>query len=151
VTEDIVSGQDTIEVNKSIVRRCFEEVWSNGRLEAVAELVHPNFIRHHERNQDEDLHGIEGFRQWVTQTREMFSNLRFTVELIFGEADRVMAHARAGATHTGELAGVPASGAEVGYTVTTLVRLDDRKIVECWVIADELGVLQQLGAAPRLR
>lgn len=146
-----MSGQDTIEDNKSIVRRCFEEVWSNGRLDAVADLVHPNFIRHHERNQDEDLHGIEGFRQWASQTREMLSDLRFTVELMFGEADRVMAHARARATHTGALAGVPGTGTAVEYTVTTLVRLADRKIVECWVIADELGVLQQIGAAARLR
>jgi predicted ester cyclase len=46
---------------------------------------------------------------------------------------------------------VPATGAEVDYTVTTLVRLADGRIVECWVIADEFGVLQQLGAAPRFR
>lgn len=146
-----MSGEDTTDQNKSVVRRCFEDVWSNGNLDAVADLVHPNFIRHHERNQDQDLHGIEGFRRWVVQTRDALSGLRFTVELVFAEGDRVMAHARARATHAGELEGVAATGAEVDYTVTTLVRLADGKIVECWVIADEFGVLQQLGAAPRFR
>jgi predicted ester cyclase len=147
--EDIVSGQNTIEDNKRIVQRCFDDVWNNGRLDAVAELVHPNFIRHHERNQDEDLHGVEGFRQWVIRTRQALP-LRLTTELIFGEADRVMAHVRGRATHKGELKGVPATGTEIESTVTTFVRLADGKIVECWVIADTLGVLQQLGTVPRI-
>ena len=118
-------------------------------MDAVAELVHPNFIRHHERNQDEDLHGVEGFRQWVARTRRVLPDLQFTIQLIFGEADRVMAYVRGRATHAGELKGVPATGTEVELTVTTLVRLADRKIVECWVIADTLGLLQQLGQVRR--
>ena len=89
-----MSGQDTVENNKRILERCFTEIWNNGNLDAAGELVHPNIVRHHERNQDEDLHGLEEFRAWISQTRQAFPDLRLTIEQIFGEADRVMAHMR---------------------------------------------------------
>lgn len=144
-----MSGKDDIEANKDIVRRCFEDVWNSGRLDAVAELVHPNFIRHHERNQDEDLHGVDGFRDWVARTREGLRDVRLTIQLIFAEGDRVMAHVRGHATHGGSLKGVPATGTPIDFTATTLTRLADRKIVECWVIADTLGILRQIRAVPQ--
>ena len=146
-----MSGQEGSEYNKRIVERCFDDIWSNGKMDAVAELVHPNFIRHHERNQDEDLHGVDDFRRWVVHTRQALPDLRFTVERIFGEADRVMAHVRGRATHKGEFKGVPATGTEIEWTVTTFVRFADGKIVECWAIADTLGILQQLGAIRRVQ
>jgi steroid delta-isomerase-like uncharacterized protein len=146
-----VSGQDTTEDNKRIVERCLNDIWNQGKMDAVADLVHPNFIRHHQRNQDQDLHGVEDFRGWVSQTRQALPDLRFTIEQIFGETDRVMAHVRGRATHKGELKGVPATGTEIEWTVTTFIRLADGKIVECWAVADTLGILQQLGAIPRMQ
>ena len=138
------------EANKWVVERCVADVWNNGKMDVVAELVHPNFIRHHERNQDEDLHGLDGFRQWVSRTRQALPDLRFTVEQMLAEADRVMAYVRGRATHTGALQGGSATETEIEWTVTTLVRLADGKIVECWAIADTLGILQRLGQIPPL-
>jgi steroid delta-isomerase-like uncharacterized protein len=144
-----VSGQDAVENNKRVVERCFTDIWNDGNLDAVDELIHPNIVRHHERNQDEDLHGREEFRAWISQTRQAFPDLRLTIEQIFGEADRVMAHVRGRATHKGEFKGVPATGSGIEWTATALVRVADSKIVECWVIADTLGILQQLGVIQR--
>lgn len=144
-----MSGQDTIENNKRVVERCFTDIWNDGNLDAVDELIHPNIIRHHERNQDEDLHGLEEFRAWVSQSRQAFPDLRLTTDRIFGEADRVMAYVRGKGTHNGEFMGVPATGSAIEWTATALVRLADNKIAECWVIADTLGILQQLGVIQR--
>ena len=146
-----MSPQESNESNKGIVQRCFGEVWNEGNLAAITGLVHANFIRHHERNQDEDLHGPEGFQQWVSQTRLIFPDLRLTVERMFGEGDRVMAHVRGRGTHTAELKGVAATGIEVDWTITAIVRVGDGKIAECWVIADTLGILQQLGSIQRIQ
>ena len=144
-----MSGQDTVENNKRVVERCFTDIWNDGNLDAVDELIHPNIVRHHERNQDEDLHGLEEFRAWVSQTGQAFPDLRLTIEQIFGEADRVMAHVRGRATHKGEFIGVPATGSAIEWTATALIRVADSKIAECWVIADTLGILQQLGVIQR--
>ena len=143
-----MSGQDTVENNKRVLERCFTEIWNNGNLDAAGELVHPNIVRHHERNQDEDLHGLEEFRAWISQTRQAFPDLRLTIEQIFGEADRVMAQC-AESDSQGRIQGVPATGSGIEWTATALVRVADSKIVECWVIADTLGILQQLGVIQR--
>ena len=144
-----MSGQDTVENNKRVVERSFTDIWNGGNLDAVDELIHPNIVRHHERNQDEDLHGLEEFRAWVSQTGQAFPDLRLTIEQIFGEADRVMAHVRGRATHKGEFIGIPATGRAIEWTATALIRVADGKIAECWVIADTLGILQQLGVIER--
>jgi predicted SnoaL-like aldol condensation-catalyzing enzyme len=36
----------TTEENKAIIRRFYKEVWNNGRLELVDELVSPVFVNH---------------------------------------------------------------------------------------------------------
>jgi steroid delta-isomerase-like uncharacterized protein len=144
-----VSGQDTVENNKRVVERCFTDIWNDGNLDAVDELIHPDVVRHHERNQDEDLYGLEEFRHWVSQSRQAFPDLRLTIEQMFGEADRVMAYVRGKGTHSGDFMRVPATGIGIEWTATALVRLADSKIAECWVIADTLGILQQLGVIQR--
>jgi steroid delta-isomerase-like uncharacterized protein len=145
-----VSGEDTTGYNKGILQRCFDDIWNSGKMDVVAEIVHPNFIRHHERNQDADVHGLEGFRTWVSRVRQALPDLQLTVERMFGESDRVMAHVRGRGTHKGDLKGAPATGSEIEWTATTFVRLADGKIIECWAIADTLGILQRLGQIPPL-
>ena len=83
------------------------------------------------------------------KARQAFPDLRLTIEQIFGEADRVMAYVRGRATHNGEFIGIPATGSAIEWTATALIRVADSKIAECWVIADTLGILQQLGVIQR--
>jgi predicted ester cyclase len=145
-----LNARETIEYNKHIIQKCFDDVWNDGKLDVVGELVHQNFVRHHERNQDEDLHGIVGFQSWVSVTRRAFPDLQMTIEQIFCESDRVMAHLHGKGTHRGDLKGLSATGTELEWTATTIIRLLDGKIVECWAIADTLGLLQRLGQIPPL-
>ncbi len=52
--------------------------------------------------------------------------------------------------HTGTFVGIPATGRGVSITSFNVFRLADGKIVKSWVVADALGLLQQLGVVPRL-
>lgn len=140
-----MSNVTLTEENKKIVRRCVEQLWNEGKTELIAELIHPNFIRHHERNQDEDIHGIEGVRVWLTQTRQAVSNLQFTIERIFAENDRVMVYLRGRGVHKSDLKDRGVTDTELTWTATTLLRIADGKIAECWLIVDTLGILQRLG------
>lgn len=140
-----MSSVTLAEENKNIVRRCIEQLWNEGKTELIAELIHPNFIRHHERNRDDDIHGLEGFRAWFTQTRQSLSNLQLTIEKIFAENDRVMTHLQGRGIHKGDLKGMTAADTELTWTTTALFRIADGKITECWLISDTLGVLQRLG------
>jgi predicted ester cyclase len=51
-------------------------------------------------------------------------------------------------THDGEFQGIAQAGAEVALGGTSILRVDDGKVVEEWVVYDRLSLLQQLGALP---
>jgi predicted ester cyclase len=51
-------------------------------------------------------------------------------------------------THQGELMGIAATGKRMTVTGFDLFRIAGGKIVEMWQDADQLGMLQQLGAIP---
>jgi predicted ester cyclase len=44
--------------------------------------------------------------------------------------------------------GMPPSGKKLRFSGTTIVRMENGKIVERWANVDELGLLQQLGVVP---
>lgn len=136
--------------NKAVVSRCIEEVWNRGEMPVIGEVVHPDFRRHHERNQDQDVHGIDGFTAWVSEVRRAMPDLKVNIVLMFAENDRVMTHLQFTGTHRGELKGVAGTNAALSFTMTVIVRLAEDKICECWAIADTLGILQRLGAVASL-
>lgn len=135
-----------LERNKAVVRRCIEEVWERGDTAVIDQIVHPSFRRHHERNQDQDAHGVEGFAAWVREVRGGMPDLKVSVVLMVAENDVVMVYLQCSATHHGVVKGVAASDTPLAFTVTAIVRLAEEKICECWAIADTLGILQRLGA-----
>ncbi len=44
--------------------------------------------------------------------------------------------------------GIPPTGQAVAIGLIDIVRLVDGKVVESWSVADDLGLLQQLGVIP---
>lgn len=52
------------------------------------------------------------------------------------------------ATHRGRYRGSAPTGKQVKWTPISVVRFSQGRIVEDWAVADELGILQQLGAFP---
>jgi len=51
-------------------------------------------------------------------------------------------------THTGELAGVPATGRPISQNGITILRFRDGRVIERWSVADFLSVMMQIGAIP---
>ena len=72
--------------------------------------------------------------------------MRFTIEDLIAEGDRVVVRWRWRATHAGTFNGHPATGKAVSNTGTVIYQLAGDKIVRAWLEADRLGVLQQIGA-----
>ena len=52
------------EENKALARRFLEEVFNEGNLAAIDELIDPNWVQH-DPAMTEELRGIEGARQLV--------------------------------------------------------------------------------------
>jgi steroid delta-isomerase-like uncharacterized protein len=133
------------ERNKMLVRRAVEEVYNQGNLAVVDELVTSDFVIH---SSSEDIHGPAGAKQYVAALRGAFPDLHIAIEDQIAESDRVATRWRARGTHTGAFQGIPATGKQVRVTGIDIDRIADGKVVECWTNIDELGLLQQLGVAP---
>ena len=78
----------SIEENKAIVRRFFEEGPSKGDLVATNELLSPNFSLH---TPLPSALGIQGINDIITTCRAAFEHLNVKVEDMVAEGDKVTA------------------------------------------------------------
>lgn len=134
------------EHNKMVVRRAIDEVYNQGKLDVVDDLVSKDFVVHFS---SEALHGPDAMKQYVASLREAFPDLHLTIDDQIAEADKVVTRWTASGTHLGTFQGIPPTGKKGVMTGTDTDRFVDGKAVECWTNTDDLGLLQQLGVIPR--
>ena len=76
-----------------------------------------------------------------------FPDIKYTVQELVAECDKVMSYWTAQGTHKGEFRGVPATGKQINYRGFDLYRLSGGKIVERFGgFNDDLMLLQHIGA-----
>jgi predicted ester cyclase len=80
--------------------------------------------------------------------REAFPDSYFTVEDMVAEGDKVATRKTFHGTHRGEFLAIPPTGQQISIGLIDIVRVADGKVVEHWSIADNLGMMRQLGVIP---
>jgi steroid delta-isomerase-like uncharacterized protein len=135
------------EKNKTILHRYGEEIWSQGNLAVANEIIAPTILVHIPGHPD--VVDREGFKQTVRVFRTAFPDGRYSVEDMIADEDTVVVRWAFHGTHTGELMGIAPTGKQVKWTLTCFYRVTDGKVQRCWGDADNLGLLQQLGAIPQ--
>lgn len=135
------------EENKAIVRRVNDEVWSEGHLDVIDELIADDFVAT-VVGAPEQIRGPQGFREFVVMYRMAFPDLRITVDEQFAEGETVVTRWTATGTNEGELMGMPATGKQATTAGININRISGGKLVEGWGLFDQLGLLQQIGAVP---
>jgi steroid delta-isomerase-like uncharacterized protein len=133
----------SVEENKALFQRTYEELLNRGDLDVADELVAPTFINH-EAPPGRD-HGPESMRGLATMLRTAFPDLHFEIEDMDAEGDTVAGRLTMSGTHEGPLMGTPPTGRSVRQDHMHFVRFRDGKAVEHWGVRDDLGMMQQLG------
>jgi steroid delta-isomerase-like uncharacterized protein len=77
-----------------------------------------------------------------------FPDLQVTIHDQIAEGNTVVTRKTYQGTQLGAFMGLPPSGKRMSVEVIDILRIVDGKITEHWVVGDELGMLQQLGALP---
>ena len=131
------------EQNKEIVRRLFEDIWSNGKLPVVDEIIDRSYLNHDPANPD--ARGPEGYKQLVNKYRTAFPDFRITVDDLLAEGEKVTARFTARGTHKGPLEGIAPTNKSVTLAGMIICRLSGSKIQEAWVNWDAYGLMKQLG------
>lgn len=133
------------EENKALLRRLYEEVWNQGNMATVDELLATDYVLHDPAHL---VCGPEGFKAYVSAFRAAFPDLHAIVEDQIAEENMAAMRFTARGTHKGELQGIPPTGKQVILSGINIQRIANGKIVENWVSLDALGMLQQLGVIP---
>src|SRR5919107_3395283 len=110
----------SLEANKAVVQRLFDEVINRGQLDAVNDLFGPGHVHYLGA---QIFHGPEGARTLFANIRTMFPDCQMTIDELLAEGDKVMASFTARGTHA-------PTGHAVDYTGIDIFRLADGKIVE---------------------
>jgi steroid delta-isomerase-like uncharacterized protein len=91
----------------------------------------------------------DGVLEFFEMYRAAFPDLRMDPEDVLASGDKVVARVRATGTNTGEFMGMPPSGKNVDVELIDIIRFgDDGLAREHWGVADQMRMLQQLGAIP---
>jgi len=133
--------------NGDRVGRLFDGVW-NGEDPGVAdELVDPAYVIH-DRELAEELRGPELYRALADGTRAVFPDMRFAVDDVLVDDDRVAVRWTMTGTHQGPMFGLEPTGREVRLPGLEIDRFEEGRLVETWTRSDMLGLAEQLGAVP---
>jgi steroid delta-isomerase-like uncharacterized protein len=136
------------EENKALVRRFHEEVHLGTNAEAAAALMAADYEHRDAALPPELLHGRDAYLQLVGMFHTAFPGFSMGIEDLLADGDKVAMRWRFRGTNQGELQGMPASGKQVDFSGTHIVRIADGKLAEGWVNFDALVMMQQVGAMP---
>lgn len=141
----------TSDARKAIVQRYYNEIWNNGDLALIDELMAPEYQNIDPATPNGGIvYGREGMRQLVTTYRTTFPDIHFDLHEQFAEGEMVISRWTASGTMQSSLNGLPATGRHGSVTGITLSRFADNLIVEDVVNWDTLGLLIQCGLLPQL-
>jgi predicted ester cyclase len=88
----------------------------------------------------------QGFPSTGAYLRAAFPDRVDVIDEVIAEGDRVGMLFRITGTHTGNLYGIPPTGRKVNVLEIAILRVAGGRVTEGWFMADEAGLLKQLGA-----
>jgi len=129
------------EANKALVRRFYEEI-DKGNLDAMDELVDPDYLDHN----PPPFPGLPLGRDGLKQAFKIFWEATpgyHRIEDQIAEGDKVVTRLTS--------FGKPRTGNDLKMTSITIHRIAKGRLVEKWAEKDVLGFLQQIGVMPAAR
>jgi steroid delta-isomerase-like uncharacterized protein len=134
------------ETNKLVMGR-FTEFINSASEELADELISPEAI-FHVPGRAEPVRGPAGYLAIIGMMRGGFPDIRWTLEEMIAEGDRVAARFTMRGTHRGTFFGVPPTGKPIVVQAMNFYRLSRGQFVEERGQPDLLALLQQIGAVP---
>ncbi len=135
----------TVEENKAIVRRFFEEGLNQRNLDTIDEIFAADSVYH--TTAYPDFLGPEGFKEFLTGHLAPFPDGHYTVEDTVAEGDQVATRWTFTATHQGEVMGIAPTGKQVTVIGISILRIVSGKIGVGWTEWDVPGLTQQITTA----
>lgn len=132
---------------ETLIRRIYEEIINQKRIELVDELFAPDYVDHGPTG---DLPGPDAFRATLRGWLAAVPDVHCTVENLICDGDEAAWLVRTTGTHTGDDLGFPATGRRFETVSANVGRISDGRAVEHWSEQGMLPMLSQLGVLPAM-
>ncbi len=134
------------EENKTIYRRLIEDVFNARDVTRADAFIAADLVDH--TAFPGQAPGLAGWQQTRGALLAAFRDVQVRVEDQVAERDMLANRFIFRGAHGEDFMGIPATGKPIVLTGIDIVRFAGGKIVEHWVVRDDLGLLQQLGVIP---
>lgn len=141
---EVIAKMNIVNQNREVITRYFEEVWNNGNLEILDQIISSDYINHNPGFEN-PVPGAEGLKPIVSAIRKGFPDLKYIVKRMVVDKDYVAVHVIMTGTHAGNFFGIPATGKTIKVSQMQIERIVDGKIAEHWRVTDDLSLMSQLG------
>jgi predicted ester cyclase len=134
------SGASILEDNKTLILRFYEQVINLHDLDAIADLLAPDFVHNGEAR------GPAGQRRAIEAMFAGMPDMRVATEAAIAEGDLVVVRQVWTGTQTGPFLGIAATKRRISFNSMAMLRVAGGRIAQAWVNEDDLGLMQQLRA-----
>ena len=124
-----------------------DEIVNKGNIKLFDTDFSPNVVYD---NVTTHLEGIDDVKKYFSEYVTGFSNREFKVLEIYGQDEHVIKRWSFTGTHTGNFAGIKATGKRITVEGVTIATMSHGKIVAERDYSDDLGLMQQLGVVPKI-
>jgi len=131
------------EQNKELTKN-YVEALNDGNFEAFNELLSPDYA----------IYSPSGYPQPTSReklienymgARKAFPEFTWNIEDMIAKKDKVICRIIARGIYNGEVPGLPSTEREFEFSLITIMRIENGKVIEEWQEDDQLGLARQLG------
>jgi steroid delta-isomerase-like uncharacterized protein len=130
--------------HERIIRRYYEEVWNQGRLDVLDELLDQQYINHTPSVPDPPP-GPDGLKPIVAAIRKAFPDLHYEIKDIVVNDSMAVARVIMTGTQQDSLFDLPPTGRKIMVNQINMEKIRNGKVVAHWRVTDELSMMKQLG------
>ncbi len=130
------------EEHRALIERYFEEFDADPSLEVVDQWLTASFVSH-EAGGSEVIE-FAAYRESLLPFFTGFSDIRHVIRESVSEGDRIALLVDITLQHTGDFAGIGATGRTVHVSEMLILRIEGGKIAEEWILFDSATFLAQL-------
>jgi len=141
-------NESNVDSNTTLVQTMNHEVWNKGNLAVIEELYSEDFVEHFLPDGSE-FQGIQQLREHVEEHRKAFPDWREEIQHIVAENDLVVIHFRSQGTNLGSWVGTPPTGKRVQINEFAILRIENGRLAEQWLMPDIYSLRKQLGLDER--
>jgi steroid delta-isomerase-like uncharacterized protein len=123
----------------------FAEAVNTGNYDLFTAVVAPDCVDHDPAAGQ--VAGPQGYRALFSEMRRAFPDMKVEVAALVADEYAIAFAYTFSGTQNGPLMGIPATGRKVEIRGMQISKFADGKMVERWGSSDQLGMLQQIGAA----